>query len=502
MALINISNLSFSYDGNSDILFNNANLQIDTNWKTGLIGRNGRGKTTLLKCLTGDLHYNGQIIAPCNFLYFPYCIRNKHRNTIDIAKELCPEVETWELTKEFALLDTDCNILYRPFNTLSSGEQAKVMISILFLIKDGFPLIDEPTNHLDARGRIAIANYLQRKKGFILVSHDRSVLDQCIDHVISINRQDIDIQRGNYSTWSENKDKQDAYATSKYKFLLQEAHRLDKSARENTRWANKAEHKKNGTKKHTDNKASWRTTQSTKSKKAMSRAKTIESRKLAAENKAKGLLDNIELLEKLRISQEQHHSHEFARLENVAIKFDNIQICCPVSFTIEKGDRISLAGVNGAGKSSILKLIYKNNIQFSGNLYCATNLLISYVPQDVSFLSGSIYEYALEHGIDMSLFLTILSKMNIPKSQVEKNMKYLSEGQKKKILLARSICQTAHLHIWDEPLNYIDIITRVQIEELILQYKPTLLFVEHDKAFCDNIATKTIQVFPQKSAVK
>ena len=96
--------------------------------------------------------------------------------------------------------------------------------------------------------------------------------------------------------------------------------------------------------------------------------------------------------------------------------------------------------------------------------------------------------------MDESLFLALLSKLDVPKSQMEKDMSALSAGQKKKVLLARSICQPAHLHIWDEPMNYIDVISRIQIEELLLQFKPTILFVEHDKAFCDHVATKVVEL--------
>jgi len=98
-------------------------------------------------------------------------------------------------------------VLERPFSTLSFGERTKVMLAALFLKKNNFLLIDEPTNHLDMEGRAALADYLRTKKGFILVSHDRAFLDQCIDHVLSINRADIEVMKGNYTTWRENKDR-------------------------------------------------------------------------------------------------------------------------------------------------------------------------------------------------------------------------------------------------------------------------------------------------------
>ncbi|MBQ6990295.1 MAG: ABC-F family ATP-binding cassette domain-containing protein, partial [Clostridia bacterium] len=100
-----------------------------------------------------------------------------------------------------------------------------------------------------------------------------------------------------------------------------------------------------------------------------------------------------------------------------------------------------------------------------------------------------------EAGIDESLFYAMLYQLGVNKSQLEKDVRQLSAGQKKKILLAKSICESdTHLRVWDEPLNYIDIISRMQIRELLLTHKPTILFVEHDRAFCDAVATKTIQL--------
>jgi lincosamide and streptogramin A transport system ATP-binding/permease protein len=103
-------------------------------------------------------------------------------------------------------------------------------------------------------------------------------------------------------------------------------------------------------------------------------------------------------------------------------------------------------------------------------------------------------DYALEHGIDESLFKAILRKLDFSRVQFEKRMQDFSGGQKKKVLIARSLCEKAHLYIWDEPLNYIDVISRMQIENLILEHRPTMLFVEHDSAFCNNVATSTIQL--------
>ena len=127
-------------------------------------------------------------------------------------------------------------------------------------------------------------------------------------------------------------------------------------------------------------------------------------------------------------------------------------------------------------------------------IWRGNGLKISYVSQDTDRLRGKLTDFARESGIDESLFLAMLAKLDVPKTQVEKDMSALSAGQKKKVLLARSICQPTHLHIWDEPMNYIDVISRMQIEAVLKEYQPTILFVEHDRAFCENVATKVVRL--------
>ena len=123
-----------------------------------------------------------------------------------------------------------------------------------------------------------------------------------------------------------------------------------------------------------------------------------------------------------------------------------------------------------------------------------SRLVISYVPQDSSFLRGSISAYARSSGVDESLMRAILHKLGFVRAQFDRDLSEFSAGQKKKVLIARSLCEPAHLHVWDEPLNYIDVISRMQIEELLLGSAPTLLFVEHDRVFCDRIASKIIEL--------
>lgn len=195
MSLIKAENLTFSYPGSFDLIFENAGFQIDTDWKLGFIGRNGKGKTTFLNLLLGKYPYSGVIQAHVGFSYFPFTVENPEDLAFDVAREIAPQAEDWQILRELFLLSVAEDVLYQPFSTLSQGEQTKLMLAALFLRKNEFLLIDEPTNHLDDGARTTLCGYLNRKKGFILVSHDRHFLDGCVDHILAINRANIQVQK-------------------------------------------------------------------------------------------------------------------------------------------------------------------------------------------------------------------------------------------------------------------------------------------------------------------
>ena len=154
----------------------------------------------------------------------------------------------------------------------------------------------------------------------------------------------------------------------------------------------------------------------------------------------------------------------------------------------------ALSGKNGCGKSSLIRLILGEDVPHTGELYRAGGLKISYISQDTSRLKGDLSSFALQYGIDDALFRTVLKKLGLERVQFEKKIEEYSEGQKKKVLLAGSLCTPAHLFLWDEPLNFIDIFTRIQLEDLILDFQPTMVFVEHDQTFRKKIATREIHL--------
>ncbi len=492
MSLIDVNKLSFGYDGSYDMVFEDVSFQIDTNWKLGFIGRNGRGKTTFLNLLLGKYEYKGKIHASVNFEYFPYHVNDKSRETLEILQEICPEVMEWEISCELAQLDVEDEVLYRPFETLSNGEQTKVLLAALFLASNAFLLIDEPTNHLDSAARDSVKKYLKRKKGFILVSHDRVLLDECIDHVLSINKTNIEIQKGNFSSWYHNKEQQDKFELAQNEKLNKDIKRLSEASKRSGEWSGRVEKSKKGT-TNSGSKID-RGYVGHKAAKMMKRSKSLESRQQTAIREKTKLLKDIEVCSDLELRPIHHHSRRLIELSSIAISYDDKEVCKDVNFAVMQGERIALTGKNGCGKSSVLKLICGENIKYTGEIFQAGGLIISVVPQSTEGLAGTLREYARESMVDETLFMTILRKMDFPRDQFDKRIENYSEGQKKKVLLAASLGKQAHVYIWDEPLNYIDVLSKIQIEQLILEYEPTLIFVEHDSTFTSNIATRVIEI--------
>lgn len=490
MSMIKVEGLSFAYPGHYDNVFENVSFQIDTDWRLGLVGRNGRGKTTFLKLLMGEYGYSGEISSSVTFDYFPYEVSDMTLPTGEVLARVCPQAREWELLRELSRLELGEEALERPFATLSNGERTRALLAALFLREGSFPLIDEPTNHLDLRGRELMSKYLRGKRGFILVSHDRRFLDGCVDHILSLNRASVQVQSGNFSSWMENFRRQQEFEETQSQRLRKDVKRLKQAARQTESWSDKVEATKNGSRN-----SGLRPDKGYighRSAKMMKRSKTIQARQEKALEEKESLLRDRETAQSLKLSPQRYHSEVLADFDRVEVVYDGRAVCLPVSFQLRRGERVALDGPNGSGKSSLLKLLLGEDIGHRGKVTAGSGLVISYVPQDTSHLRGSLSELARGTDIDESLFKAILRKMDFERVQFEKDMAELSGGQKKKVLIAKSLCQQAHLYVWDEPLNFIDLYSRMQIEELIQEFSPAMLFVEHDAAFREAVATRVV----------
>lgn len=488
MPTIQIDHLTFGYPGSVQPLFEDVTLRLDTGWKLGFVGRNGRGKTTFLRLLLGQLEGRGAIRSPVPFDYFPYPVQQPHRPVRQVLPTVCPAAQDWELERELSLLQLRGELLDRPFDTLSHGEQTKVLLAALFRNEDRFHLIDEPTNHLDALGRALVSAYLRRKQGFLLVSHDRQFLDGCVDHILSLNRSGIQLQSGNFSSWFANFQQRQDWELARNEKLKKEIGSLQASARQAAAWAGRTEAAKYGAgpvdRGYIGHKAA----------KMMKRSKALEGRRQRAVEEKKGLLRDLEEAEPLKLSPLPWGGGPLVCCTDAAPQIEGRAVCRPVSFSLFAGDRLFLDGANGSGKSSLLRLLDDPAPPHQGIVRLGSGLVISRVPQSAAGLRGTLADFAADNGLDESLFKAILRKLDFGREQLGLDIQQLSAGQQKKILLARSLCQRAHLYVWDEPLNYIDLYSRIQLEELIRRFAPTMLLVEHDLAFRQAVATGVIPV--------
>ena len=510
MSQLMVSNLTFGYEGSFDNIFEDVSFSIDTDWKLGFVGRNGKGKTTFLNLLLGEYEYSGSINTNKRFDYFPYKLTeaDKEKTAYELSEEWKPGVESWRVVCEMNSLGADPEILYRPIGTLSYGERTKVMLAVLFSGDNEFLLVDEPTNHLDKDGREIIKKYLADKNGFILVSHDRDLLDAVVDHMLVLNRQSIEVVSGNFTTWWENKEKADAFAKAENEKHQKEIGKLKASADRAGRWADKNENTKIGYDpiKEPDRCAGTRSYIGAKTKKMQSRVKNFEKRIEREIDEKEGLLNDIENVKDLKLMPMTHHKKCLVECRDFSLGYrDNNgnvnEILRNITFQLMNGDILFLNGYNGCGKSSLIKAILQEagagenpNMVTSGRLEVASGLVVSYINQDTSHLSGSLKDYAVKNGLDYSLFLTLLRQLDFERLQFDKKIEDYSEGQKKKVLIAASLLTQAHLYIWDEPLNYIDVFSRMQIEKLIETYRPTMIMVEHDMRFREKLSTKILEL--------
>ena len=535
MSQITVTHLNFTYEGAWDPIFEDVSLVLDTDWRLGLTGRNGRGKTTLLHLLSGALDARGAIYSAVPMHYFPFAVENPEEATREVLAQLLPDCPAWRILRELRLLGLDEDVLYRPFDTLSNGEQTKALLASLFLHEGDFFLIDEPTNHLDAEGRRILGEYLAGKKSYLLVSHDRDLLDRCCDHMLALNRRDVTITRGGFTAWEEQRRRQDETERAENARLERDIVRLEEAARRTERWSGKAEKEKFA--KNSGLRPD-RGFAGHKAAKLMKRAKVTEARRQAAVEQKKSLLRNVEQADALRVQPLYWgKSGPLLRAEDASLFYGDTAVCTGLNFALQAGERAAVLGGNGCGKSTLLKKLCAQaagaaaaapawanksgacapplpegaagtagaagntanapqccqpEIVCTGTLFTGAGLVLSYVPQDASFLRGSVQEYAAACGIELPRYLTLLRKLGFERVQFEKDMAQFSAGQKKKALLARSLCERAHLYLWDEPLNYIDVLSRMQIEQLLLECAPTMLFVEHDAAFVRRVATRTL----------
>ena len=284
----------------------------------------------------------------------------------------------------------------------------------------------------------------------------------------------------------------DQFEISQNERLKKDIKRLKKAAKQSKIWSDKIENTKNGVKVSGVKPDKGHIGH--QSAKMMKKSKNLENRYSKAIKEKQNLLKDIEVKENLLLHSLHHHKETLISVNNLSLYYGEKQILSGVNFEIKQGDIAAIYGRNGCGKSTLIKILLGINHNYTGEVKLASNLKLSYIPQDTSDLIGNLNEYIQKQDIDETLFKTILRKLDFSIELFEMDMKNYSNGQKKKVLIAASLSKPAHLFIWDEPINYIDVISRIQIEEIIKKSTLTLILVEHDRRFVEDVANKIIQL--------
>jgi lincosamide and streptogramin A transport system ATP-binding/permease protein len=489
MPSIIIKDLGFAYPG-ADPLFSNLSLNISVSWRLGLVGRNGVGKTTFLRILEGSLEHKGDVLRPFPLTYFPQRTPDTGLSATELYRELRGESggEEWILKREAEFLKLSEESLKRPIGELSGGERVKVLLSLLFTEDEVFPLIDEPTVNLDKAGRLVVARYLSRKKGFILVSHDRELLDESADHILSLNPEGAECERGNFSSWWENRQRLEKSRELKNIKLKKEMKRLKDAAKKSSEWARNAEKGKFG--QGPVNRGFI----GSKAANLMKKSKTIQKRREKAEEERAELVIAEKKNSELSLNPLRFEGGAIARASGLSAGYDEKIVLKDISFTINPGDRLALTGPNGSGKSLFIKLLIGEGKVNAGELRISPRAKISYVPQIPMIKRGNLRDMAAETGLDEGRFKALLRLLGFERKDLDSDFASLSLGQRKKAYLAASILTEAHLYVWDEPLSHVDVITRMEIENLIISSKPTIVVCEHDSAFLKKVTTSFIEL--------
>jgi ATP-binding cassette, subfamily F, member 3 len=520
MILLQVQQLS-KYFG-AELILSNIKLEIQTKNRIALVGRNGAGKSTLLKIISGQIsHDSGEIIKPKDVtigylaqntgLESELSIWDEMLTVFNHLKEMEKTLRSLEqkmadssiyenadlyerLLKEYDQLqvlfkdsggyqyeadirsvlhglrfsDFDYGTLIK---TLSGGQKTRLALAKLLLTKPDILILDEPTNHLDIETLSWLEQYLQSYDGAILiVSHDRYFLDKVVNQVYEISRHSIQKYVGNYSSYLTKKAEQYELDLKQYEKQQDEVTKLQDFIQRNLARASTT-------------------------KRAQSRRKQLEKMTLMDRPNSDEKSANFSF------EIERQSGNDVMNIRNVAIGYEDQIISQDIVISIKKGDSIALVGPNGIGKSTLLKTIIKKLPLYKGDINYGSNVGIGYYDQEQAELSSNKTvlqelwdDYPLKSEKDIR---TVLGNFLFSGDDVLKIVSTLSGGQKARLALSKLMLQKANFLILDEPTNHLDIDSKEVLENALIDYPGTILFVSHDRYFINRIATKVILLSEQ-----
>lgn len=520
MIEIELNNIKKNY-GLKNIL-DGFNLVVKSGERVALIGQNGSGKSTILKIISGqETIDNGAInirkgstigmlnqiyenedtdILVKDFLYESFSeilqiekqLRNleekmTYEQNIDLLEtvinkygKLQEKYQTmggYEIQEKFSKICSKFNLsekmLGQNYNYLSGGEKTKINLAKLLLKNPDILLLDEPTNHLDFESLNFLEEFVKNYKGTILiVSHDRYFLDKVITKTILLENGKDNVYYGNYSYFIKEDERRTLAKFENYKNQQKQIEKMKESIKTLRKFGEIA-----------------------KNEMFFKRAKSIEKK-----------LEKMEVLEKVDLNQrsidlkfniENRAGKDVIKIQNLSKRFESKIIFENANMTLTYGEKVALIGKNGAGKTSLIKMILGEDLQFSGEIKLGASIKMGYIPQNIIFENTN--QTILEFFLDDNSFTETQARAKLAKygfrgENVFKKIGFLSGGEKVRLLLIKLIQKDINFLILDEPTNHIDVDTRELLEEALAEYSGTVLFVSHDRYFINKLADRVVNI--------
>ncbi len=520
MILLQINQVSKYYG--AELILSNMKLEVQHKDRIALVGRNGAGKSTLLKIIAGQIsHDGGEIIKPKDVTIGYMAQDTGLESELSIWDEMLtvfhdlihqeqairkleekmasPSIFSNETVYQKVLNEYDelqmkfkeqggyqyesdiRSVLHglqfgdfdysTRISTLSGGQKTRLALGKLLLTKPDILILDEPTNHLDIETLSWLEQYLQGYHGAVLiVSHDRYFLDKVVNQVYEISRHSMKKYHGNYSSYLVKKAEDYERDMKQFEKQQEEIEKLRDFVQKNI-------------------------TRASTTKRAQSRRKQLE--KMDVLDRPQG--DQKSATFSFQI--EKQSGNEVLQLKDLAVGYQNEKISQNINIRITKGESIALVGPNGVGKSTLLKTLINRLASLSGEIRFGTNVQVSYYDQEQANLVSNkrvLNELWDEHPLKPEKEIrTILGNFLFSGDDVLKNVSTLSGGEKARLALAKIMMEKGNFLILDEPTNHLDIDSKLVLENALIDYPGTILFVSHDRYFINRIATKVIELSKQ-----
>ena len=505
--MISVSNISYFIGGRP--LYENASMFVKPNDKIGLIGLNGRGKSTLLKIINGELTLDAGTISKsgdCTIGFLNQDLLSYQtddsilavamaafKEVVDIERQIEVIIKKLETEYSDALVEKLSKLqekydhlggytiqskaeevlegigfatadLHRPLKEFSGGWRMRVMLAKLLLEKPSLLMLDEPTNHLDLPSIEWVENYLRNYDGAVMVvSHDRMFLDNVITKTVEVTQQQLVTYEGNYSNYLEEKELRQEIQKNSYENQQQKIRQTERFIE---RFRAKA----------------------TKSRQVQSRVKALERMDLIED-----VVDDTAAVN-FKFKFNQQPGRFIVTLNHVSKSYGSLEILRDTSISIERGDKIALIGANGKGKSTLLRII-SNTEPIDGERTLGYNVIQAFFAQhqlESLHVENEILEELKQAGSGKTEqeLRGVLGCFLFSDEDVFKKIKVLSGGEKSRVALAKTLISEANFLLLDEPTNHLDFISENILIQALQQYKGSFVVVSHNRHFISQIANK------------